>query len=131
MKSRLRLLSLFALLLIAAGWAGCSGDDGESADYRGHWQGRTSHGGTVLFTVEANAVTSLRIVDSQASLQITQPVGIEGNSFFVENSEGVSSPGSPAVSAQGTFDTETHCAGRYSIVKASRAWSGTFEATRP
>ena len=129
MKSILRWLARGGVVLAAAaGPIGCDDGGGSDLDYGGAWQGRTSHGGTVGFTVDGSSVTSFRIVDDQANVQITQPVDIHGDSFSAENSAGVSSPGSPAVSLQATFDSDTHCAGRYSI---ANAWSGTFEATRP
>lgn len=116
-------LALFGILWLA----GCGGGDGGSGlDYGGIWRGATSHGGTVAFTVVDNMVTSFQIVDNQARVQITMPTEIKGNSFAAANSAGVSSPDSPAVSAQGTFDSETHATGHYSV----STWSGTFEAAR-
>ena len=106
-------------------------DSGPDRDYSGTWRGRTSHGGTVVFTVDGPEVTGLQIVDDQARVQLTQPVSIERDSFSADNSEIVPSTGNPLVSLQCAFDSETHCAGRYSIAKAPNAWSGTFEATRP
>lgn len=116
------------VLFVAACPIGCDDGGGSDLDYGGTWQGRTSHGGTVVFTVAGSSVTSLRIVDDQANVQIAQPVDIHGDSFSAANSAGVFSPGSPAVALQATFESETHCAGRYSI---ANAWSGTFEATQP
>ena len=43
--------------------AGCGGDEGADADYSGAWQGRTSNGGTVVFTVQGAQVVALRLVD--------------------------------------------------------------------
>jgi hypothetical protein len=126
-----RLKWIFLALLASALPLGCGGDGGESGlDYRGTWQGKTSHGGDVIFTVGNEAVDSLRIVDDQAEMKTTQPVAIEGNSFSVMNSEGATAPNSPGVSVQGTFDSETQASGSYSITQASQTWAGTFTASR-
>ena len=125
------LAAIVLVLLGALLLAGCGGGGGGSnQDYGGIWQGRTSHDGTVAFTVIGNSVTSLRIVDAQADVWILNPVEIEGDSFSAKNSEGATSPGSPAVSVQGTFDSATQAFGRYAITKAGNTWSGTFEAAK-
>ena len=121
------------VLLALAASAGC--DDGGGGDgggaYDGTWQGRTSHGGTVVFAVDGSSVRSLEIVDARARVRIVEPVAIEGTSFSAENSEGVSGPGSPAVSLQAVFDSDARCTGTYSLRTSSESWSGTFEAIRP
>lgn len=120
-------LALLGILFLA----GCGGDDSSSVlDYSGTWRGTTSHGGTVSFIVDGHAVKSFQIVDDQANVQITKPVAVKGDSFSAENSAGVSSPGSPAVSLHCTFESETHGFGDYSIQQPPDTWSGTFEASR-
>lgn len=129
MKSRpLPLLALLGALFLT----GCGDDGGGSeTDYSGAWRGRTSHGGTVSFTVDGHAVKTFQVVDDQATVQLTKPVAIQGSSFSAQNSEGVSSPDSPAVAIQCTFDSATQCFGTYSIRRDADQWSGTFEASRP
>ncbi len=119
-------------VLLALLWlTGCGGGSGETDfDYRGEWRGSTSHGGTITFSVSGPAVTTLQIADPQASIWIIQPTGIEGNTFSVENSEGVSSPNSPATSVQGVFDSETQCSGIYSISRGGQRVAGTFQASK-
>lgn len=132
MKHFLRPLSrLFLILVLAALPLGCGGGDEESGgNYRGEWRGTTSRGGSIVFSVSGTAITSLRIDDPQASMEITRPVAIEGNTFAVANSEGVSSPTSPAVSVQGVFDSETQASGIYSISRGGQRVAGTFNASR-
>lgn len=119
----------FLVLLGILGLAGCGGDNDADSGYGGAWRGGTSHGGTVVFTVDGYAVTTLQVVDKQARVQIMQPVSIKRGSFSVENFENASLSGNPLVSLHGTFDSQTHCSGRYSITAASDTWSGTFEAS--
>lgn len=121
---------LFPVLAASGLLAGCSPDGDSAGNYDGSWQGTTSHGGTVAFAVQGRAVTSLRITDDRADIWITQPAVITGDFFSVANSEGATAPGSPAVAAQGTFGSETHATGSYSISKGTKAWTGTFDASR-
>jgi hypothetical protein len=119
------------VLLIAFLPMGCgSGGDESDLNYRGEWRGSTSHGGTIAFSSSGTAVTSLQIVDPQANVWITQPVSIVDGIFAVENSEGVSSPTSPAVSVQGDFASETQATGTYSISRGGQRVTGTFTASR-
>lgn len=119
-------LALFAIALST----GCGGDGGSDVDYSGTWQGTTSHGGTATFTVFADQINALRITDPQANIWITLPVDIDNGSFAVENSENAIAPGSPAVSLQGSFSSETQASGRYAITQSGSTWSGTFTASR-
>lgn len=132
MKQKLHPRTGTLILLLAILWlTGCGGDSGgPDQDYRGNWRGRTSHGGTVVFTVSVNEVTFLQIVDAQANVDLTMPLGIDGSSFSAATSAGVSSSGSPAVSVHCTFDSATHGTGSYSITKPPNTWTGTFEASR-
>ena len=124
-----RLTATILVLLATLGLTGCGGDSGLETDYSGTWQGRTSHGGTIVFVVDGNAVTSLQNTDPEADVWITQPVAVEGNSFSVQDAEGVSSPTSPAVSVQGTFTSITTATGAYSVTRGSQSVAGTFQAT--
>ena len=119
---RLALLFVFALL------AGCGGGDGESLDYAGVWQGRTSNGGSIVFTVEGNWVTSLRLADPQGSIWFPQPTDIEGNSFSAEYETNTAA--TDYVSLQCTFDSAVHGTGRYTMRKGSNLLTGTFEVQR-
>ena len=132
LKPKWRSLAGTFLLLLGIPWlAGCGGGgSGAAQDYHGTWQGRTSHGGSVAFTVVDNAVASLQIVDAQADIRIKNSVEIEGNSFSVDNSDVVASTVNPLVSVQCTFDSTTHATGSYSLTQTPNAWSGTFEASR-
>ncbi len=130
MKSTPHRLTFILLVLLATlGLTGCGGDSGQETLYSGTWQGRTSHSGTIIFVVDGNAVTSLQITDAEANVWITQPVAVEGNSFAVQDAEGVSSPTSPAVSVQGTFTSETTATGNYSVSRGTQKVTGTFQAT--
>ena len=117
-----------ALLIVLALPAGCGSGDGESLDYTGAWQGRTSNGGTIVFTVEANVVASLSLVDPQGSIWFPQPTDIDGNSFSAEYETNTST--SDFVSLECTFDSLAHGAGRYSLLKGSNLLTGTFEVQR-
>lgn len=118
-----RQLVLFCMLSFLAG----CGDDGNGPDanYAGAWQGRTSNGGTVVFTVEGNLVTSLRLVDPQGSIWFPQPTDIDGNSFSAEYETNTAA--TDYVSLQCTFDSAAHGAGRYTLRKGSSLLTGTFE----
>lgn len=120
------LIALLASLLPM----GCGSDDGSDLNFRGEWRGTTSHGGTIEFSASGTAVTSLQIVDPQANVWITQPVAIVDGTFSVRNSEGVSSPTSPAVSVLGVFNSETQSSGTYSISRGGQTVSGTFTAAK-
>jgi len=132
LKPKWRSLAGTLLILFGIPWlAGCGGGWSDTPqDYSGTWQGRTSHGGSVAFTVVANAVASLQIVDGQANIRIQNSVEIDGNSFSADNSDVVASTDNPLVSVQCTFDSSTHAAGSYSLTQTPNAWSGTFEASR-
>ena len=119
----------FALLFVLALLAGCGGGDGESLDYTGIWQGRTSNGGTVVFTVEGNLVAALRLVDPQGSIWFPQPTDIQGNSFSAEYETHTAA--TDYVSLECTFDSVAHGTGRYTMRKGSNLLTGTFEAQRP
>ena len=118
-----------ALLFVLALPAGCGSGDGESVDYTGVWQGRTSNGGTIVFTVEANVVASLSLVDPQGSIWFPQPTDIDGNSFSAEYETNTAA--TDYVSLQCTFDSVAHGTGRYSLRKGGDLLTGTFEAARP
>ena len=106
--------------------AGCGGDEGADADYSGAWQGRTSNGGTVVFTVEGNLVAALRLVDPQGSIWFPQPTDIQGNSFSAEYETHTAA--TDYVSLECTFDSVAHGTGRYTLRKGSQILTGTFEA---
>ena len=120
----------FLLLLLAICFSGCGGDGGSEADYDGTWQGTTSHGGSVSFTVFADQVTALRITDPQANIWITLPAPIVNGSFSVENSENGTGSVNPGASVQASFSSPTQASGRYSLVQSGSTWSGTFTASR-
>lgn len=131
MNTTPRRLACISLALLAALLPmGCGSDDGSDLDYRGEWRGTTSRGGTIQFSASGTAITSLQIVDPQANVWIIQPVAIVDGSFSVQNSEGVSSPTSPAVSVQGDFNSESQSSGTYSISRGGQTVSGTFSATK-
>lgn len=131
MKSiRRHLVSVFLTGLVLLGLAGCGESSGSGSDYNGNWHGTTSHGGSVVFTVVENVMVSLKISDAEANLWIQNPVEIVGHTFATDNFEMIAATGNPAVSARCTFDSPTHASGSYSIAKASRTWTGTFEATK-
>ena len=117
-----RSLALVGLLALPAG---CGSGDGESLDYAGAWQGRTSNGGTVVFTVEGNLVVSLRLTDPQGAIWFPQPTDIEGNSFSAEYETNTAA--TDYVSLQCTFDSAVHGTGRYVMRKGSQLLTGTFE----
>ena len=122
--------SLACLLVVGlALLTGCGGgDEGSDQNYDGTWQGRTSHGGTITFTVSAGMVTTLRLEDPEASLWFPQPVAIVGNTFEAEYVTDTAS--TDDVRLQGSFDSSTHSFGTYSIRKGSQKLAGTFEALR-
>jgi hypothetical protein len=131
MKLNLRQLAWISLsLLVFSLPMGCGSDDGSDLNYRGEWRGSTSHGGTIEFSSSGNAVTSLQIVDPQADVWITQPVAIVDGTFSVRNSEGVSSPTSPAVSVLGVFNSEIQASGTYTISRGGQTVSGAFTASK-
>ena len=121
-----RNLSLFFVLALTAG---CGGDDGESQDYSGNWQGRTSNGGSIVFTVEGNQVVSLRLSDPQGDIWSPQPTDIVGDSFSAEYETHTAA--TDYVFLECTFDADAHGAGRYSMRKGSNLLNGTFEVRRP
>ena len=118
-----------ALLIVLALPAGCGSGDGESLDYTGAWQGRTSNGGTVVFTVEGNLVTALRLVDPQGTIWCPQAVDIQGDSFSADYETNTSA--TDYVSLECTFDSVAHGTGDYTMRKGSNLLTGTFEAQRP
>ena len=118
-----------ALLFVFALSAGCGSDDGESLDYTGVWQGRTSNGGTIVFTVEGNMVTALRLTDPQGTIWFPQAVDVRGDSFSADYETNTSA--TDYVSLQCTFDSVAHGTGNYTMRKGSNLLTGTFEAARP
>lgn len=108
--------------------AGCGGDDGADADYSGAWQGRTSNGGTVVFTVQGAQVVALRLSDPGGEIWFPQPTDVVGNSFSAEY--GTDTAATDEVALSGTFDSADRASGRYSMRKGTRLLAGTFEATR-
>jgi hypothetical protein len=106
---------------------GC--EEGPDEDYNGEWRGRTSNGGTVVFTVEGDEVTAFEMRDpGGSSLRLLESVAINGNSFSVEDDGGVL--GMDEAELEGTFDSATHCTGSYSFEKLWMTHSGTYDATR-
>ena len=128
-RKALDLARRLALLFVLALLAGCGGGDGESLDYTGAWQGRTSNGGTVVFTVEGNLVTALRLVDPQGTIWFPQAVDIQGDSFSADYETNTSA--TDYVSLECTFDSVAHGTGDYTMRKGSNLLTGTFEAQRP
>ena len=128
-RKALDLARRLALLFVLALLAGCGGGDGESLDYTGNWQGRTSNGGTVVFTVEGNLVTALRLVDPQGTIWFPQAVDIQGDSFSADYETNTSA--TDYVSLECTFDSVAHGTGDYTMRKGSNLLTGTFEAQRP
>ena len=120
-----RLSVLFVLALLA----GCGGSDGASLNYAGVWQGRTSNGGSIVFTVEGDLVTSLRLTDPQGNIWFPQPTDIEGNSFSAEYETNTAA--TDYVSLQCTFDSIARGTGDYLLRKGSDLLTGTFEVARP
>ncbi|MGD9611740.1 MAG: hypothetical protein AB7V22_02435 [Kiritimatiellia bacterium] len=118
----------FALLLVLALAAGCGDGDGERADYTGVWQGRTSNGGSIVFTVEGDWVVSLRLVDPQGVIWMPQPTDVTGHSFSAEYATDTAA--TDDVSLQGTFDSATGATGRYAMRKGGNVLNGTFAAQR-
>lgn len=109
---------------------GC-GDDGGGgdADYTGTWQGRTSNGGTIVFTVEGPLVVTLRLSDPGGEIWFPQPTDIRGDSFSAEYATDTAA--TDDVSLQGTFVSESAATGRYTMRKGGNVLSGTFAAGRP
>lgn len=108
---------------------GC-GDDGggADADYAGVWQGRTSNGGTIVFSVEGRLVVTLRLSDPGGEIWFPQPTDIHGDSFSAEYATDTAA--TDDVSLQGTFVSETDATGRYTMRKGGTVLSGTFAARR-
>ena len=125
-RKALDLARRLALLFVLALPAGCGSGDGESLDYTGIWQGRTSNGGTVVFTVEGNLVAALRLVDPQGSIWFPQPTDIQGNSFSAEYETHTAA--TDYVFLECMFDSVAHGTGRYTMRKGSQILTGTFEA---
>ena len=110
--------------------AGCGDDDGGAdADYAGVWQGRTSNGGTIVFSVEGRLVVTLRLSDPGGEIWFPQPTDIHGDSFSAEYATDTAA--TDDVSLQGTFVSETDATGRYTMRKGGTVLSGTFAAQRP
>jgi len=121
-----KLAATCLLITSVAVFTGCEGEDkGPDQDYNGNWRGRTSHGGSVTFTVSGDMVTAFQINDSKAQIWLQQPQDIKGNSFSGEGGELFDK-----TSVSCTFDSATHCTGTYSIRKLMGSWEGTFEASR-
>ena len=111
---------------------GCGGGDdggGADADYTGIWQGRTSNGGTIAFTVEGPLVVALRLSDPGGEIWFPQPTDIHGDSFSAEYATDTAA--TDDVSLQGTFVSESTATGRYAMRKGGSVLSGTFAAGRP
>ncbi len=126
----LPLVRKLTVLLLLALLAGCGGgDDGESLDYAGNWQGRTSNGGTIVFTVQGNLVVSLRLVDPQGVIWFPQPTDIQGNSFSAEYETDTAA--TDFVSLDCTFGSINQATGSYSMRKGSSVLTGTFSAQHP
>ena len=108
---------------------GC-GDDGggAAADYAGVWQGRTSNGGTIVFTVEGSLVVALRLSDPGGEIWFPQPTDVRGDSFSAEYATDTAA--TDDVSLQGTFVSESVATGRYAMRKGGSVLSGTFAARR-
>ena len=125
--SLVRRLSVLFLLAFSAGCGG--GDDGESLDYSGNWQGRTSNGGTIVFTVQGNQVVSLRLTDPQGSIWFPQPTDIRGDSFSAEYETATAA--TDYVSLDCAFASINQATGSYSMRKGGNVLNGTFEVRRP
>lgn len=108
---------------------GC-GDDGggADADYAGVWKGRTSNGGTIVFTVEGSLVVALQLSDPGGEIWFPQPTDIRGDSFSAEYATDTAA--TDDVSLQGTFVSESDATGRYEMRKGGSVLSGTFAARR-
>jgi hypothetical protein len=124
MKAMLNRL-VFSLIMCGCITLGCSksGGDGDDLDYNGNWNGKTSNGGSVTFTVSENKVTALEIKDDDGSIRLREPIGIDGDSFSAS-----CGPSWPMCDLSCTFDSATHCTGSYSITGIGSV-SGTFEAS--
>ena len=109
--------------------AGCGGDEGADADYSGAWQGRTSNGGTVVFTVQGAQVVALRLTDPGGEIWFPQPTDIVGHSFSAEY--GTDTAATDDVFLKGTFVSDSDATGRYAMRKGGAVLSGTFAAQRP
>ena len=119
-------LAVISIAVLSLLFSGCEGDEsGPAEDYNGSWKGRTSEGGSVVFVVSGDQVTQLRIIDSRAEMWALSPVAIDGHSFSVKSESLTDFSGS---SISGTFDSPTHCGGKYSVI--TMGWEGTFEASR-
>lgn len=109
--------------------AGCGGGDGGSdLDYAGSWQGRTSNGGTIAFTVQGAQVVALRLSDPGGEIWFPKPTDIVGDSFSAEYQTDTAATDDVALS--GTFDAADHAVGSYSMRKGSQRLAGTFTADR-
>ncbi len=128
-RKALALARRLALLFVLALPAGCGSGDGESLDYTGTWQGRTSNGGTIVFTVEGHLVTALRLVDPQGTIWFPQAVDVQGDSFSADYETNTSA--TDYVSLQCTFDSVAHSTGDYTMRKGGNLLTGTFEAQPP
>lgn len=123
------LLRTFAISTSFILLAGCGGGDGGSdQNFDGTWQGRTSNGGTVTFTVDGDWVTSLRLTDPAATLWFPQSVDIHGSTFDAEYETDTAT--TDDVRLQTSFNSATQASGTYSIRKGSQLLTGTFQASR-
>lgn len=127
--SVLAFVGRLALLCVLALAAGCDDGGGAAADYAGVWQGRTSNGGTIVFTVEGSLVVALRLSDPGGEIWFPQPTDIHGDSFSAEYATDTAA--TDDVSLQGTFVSESTATGRYAMRKGGAVLSGTFAAGRP
>ena len=128
MKSPMSIVRWMLFACACAVWAGCGGDEGADADYSGAWQGRTSNGGTVVFTVQGAQVVALRLSDPGGEIWFPKPTDVVGHSFSAEY--GTDTAATDDVALTGTFDSPVHATGRYSMRKGAQLLKGTFEAAR-
>ena len=119
-----------AFLMVLGGLllGGCGGEGGSDQNYDGTWAGRTSHGGSITFTVDGDWVLTLRLDDPAAQIWFPQPVDIHGNVFAAQYLTDTAS--SDDVRLGGSLVSATQVNGNYSLHKGTYALSGTFTATR-
>ena len=128
MKSPMSIVRWMLFACACAVLAGCGGDEGADADYSGAWQGRTSNGGTVVFTVQGAQVVALRLSDPGGEIWFPKPTDVVGNSFSAEY--GTDTAATDDVFLKGTFVSDSDATGRYEMRKGSHVLSGTFAAQR-